>query len=263
METLRIETDSGQGGVGGVTTVRLHRPEVRNAFNEVLIAELTETFAGIGPAVRAVILAGEGPAFCAGADVNWLKKSIGYTEAENRRDALAMAGMFRAIDRCPCPVIGRVHGVALGGAMGLIAVCDIVVAADDVQFGFTEVRLGILPAVISTFVLPKIGPAAARRYFLTGEVFGPAAAQAMGLVHEVAPAAALDQKVAEIIAGIRKCGPRAVAEAKVLIREMLARAADRDAAAEHAAGTIARVRVSPEGQEGLGAFLEKRKPGWL
>jgi methylglutaconyl-CoA hydratase len=256
METLRIDRD------GPLMTVRLDRPAVRNAFNEVLIAELTETFAAIGDDVRAVVLAGEGPAFCAGADVNWLKKSIGYTEAENQRDAMAMAAMFRAIDRAPCPVIGRVHGAALGGAMGLIAVCDIVVAAGDAQFGFTEVRLGILPAVISTFVLPKIGPAAARRYFLTGEIFGAAAAEAMGLVHEIAPAADLDARVATLVTAIRASGPRGVAAAKALIREMLARATDQDAAADHAARTIARIRVSPEGQEGLGAFLEKRKPGW-
>lgn len=256
METLRIERD------GPFMTVRLHRPEVRNAFNEVLIAELTATFAGVGDDVRAVILCGEGPAFCAGADVNWLKKSITYTEAENERDALAMAAMFRTIDRAPCPVIGRVHGAALGGAMGLIAVCDMVVAAQDAQFGFTEVRLGILPAVISTFVLPKIGPAAARRYFLTGEIFGAPAAQAMGLVHEIAPAAELDGRVAALMTALRAAGPRGVAAAKVLVREMLARAANQDEAAAHAARTIARIRVSLEGQEGLGAFLEKRKPRW-
>ncbi len=256
METLSI--DSG----GPVTTVRLNRPEVRNAFNEVLIAELTQTFSAIGPDVRTVILAGEGPVFCAGADVNWMQKSIGYSEAENARDAMAMAAMFRAIDRCPCPVLGRVHGAALGGAMGLIAVCDVVVAAVDTQFGFTEVRLGILPAVISTFALPKIGPAAARRYFLTGEIFGADAARAMGLVHEVVPTSELDAKIEEIATAVRKSGPLAVAEAKALIRDMLTFGAHQDAAAEHAAKTIARVRVSPEGQEGLGAFLGKRKPGW-
>ncbi len=254
--TLRIDRD------GPIMTVRLHRPEVRNAFNEVLIAELTQTFAGVGDDVRAVILCGEGPAFCAGADVNWLKKSITYTEAENERDAMAMAAMFRTIDRAPCPVIGRVHGAALGGAMGLIAVCDMVVAAEDAQFGFTEVRLGILPAVISTFVLPKIGPAAARRYFLTGEIFGAPVARAMGLVHEIAPAAELDARVGALTTALRAAGPRGVAAAKVLVREMLARAADQDAAAAHAARTIARIRVSPEGQEGLGAFLDKRKPRW-
>jgi len=255
MDTLRIDRD------GPLMTVRLHRPDVRNAFNEVLIAELTQTFAAIGDDVRAVVLAGEGPVFCAGADVNWLKKSIGYTQAENERDALAMAAMFRAIDRAPCPVIGRVHGAALGGAMGLIAVCDMVVATEEAQFGFTEVRLGI-PAVISTFVLPKIGPALARRYFLTGEIFGASAARAMGLVHELAPPAELDARVAALTTAIRDAGPHGVAAAKVLIREMLARAADQDEAAAHAARTIARVRVSPEGQEGLGAFLEKRKPRW-
>jgi methylglutaconyl-CoA hydratase len=257
METLRIDEQDG------IATVRLHRPEVRNAFNEVVIAELTQAFRAIGPGVRAAVLTGEGGIFCAGADVNWMRKSAGYTAAENERDAMAMAEMFRAIDRCPCPVIGRVEGAALGGAMGLIAVCDIVVAAADVKFGFTEVRLGIVPAVISTFVLPKIGPAAARRYFVTGEIFAAEAARTMGLVHEVVPATELDAKVATLIAEIRKCGPRAAAEAKTLIRDMQAHGADQDAAARHAARTIARVRVSPEGQEGLGAFLAKRRPGWL
>jgi acetyl-CoA carboxylase carboxyltransferase component len=238
METLRIDAS------GPVVTVRLDRPEVRNAFNEVLIDELTRTFAGFGPEVRAVVLTGEGSVFCAGADVNWMKKSVGYTMQENARDAEAMAAMFRAIDECPCPVIGRVNGTALGGAMGLVAVCDMVVAVEAARFGFTEVRLGIVPAVISTFVLRKIGAAAARRYFLTGELFGPATARAMGLVHEVVTAEDLDGTTAKSL--IRDISPLAP-----------------DAGLKHAIQLIARVRVSPEGQEGLGAFLEKRKPSWL
>jgi methylglutaconyl-CoA hydratase len=247
---------------GPIITVRLDRPAVRNAFNEVLIAELTQVFTGFGPETRAVILSGEGPVFCAGADVSWMKKSVGASEAENARDAAAMASMYRAIDRCPCPVIGRVNGAALGGGMGLIAACDIVVAIEGAQFGFTEVRLGIVPAVISSFVLRKIGPGPARRYFLTGELFGPAEARSMGLVHEVArDLSDLDAKVEELIAALLKCGPRAVATAKALIREILALSPD--AALEHAVQTIARVRVSPEGQEGLGAFLDKRKPSWM
>ena len=256
LETLRVE------GSGPIASVRLDRPEVRNAFNEVMIAELTRVFGGIGPEVRAVVLGGEGPVFSAGADVHWMRKSAACSEAENARDAAAMAAMFRAIDRCPCPVIARVTGVALGGGMGLIAACDIVVTAEGTQFGFTEVRLGIVPAVVSTFVLRKTGAGPARRWFLTGEIFGPAEARAIGLVHEVVPGLdALDARVAEIVAAVLKCGPRAVATAKALIREIPALAPD--AAIEHAVKTIARVRVSPEAQEGLGAFLDKRKPGWM
>jgi methylglutaconyl-CoA hydratase len=255
METLRIDT------AGPVATVHLNRPPVRNAFNEVMIDELTRTFRGFDPEVRAIILTGEGAVFCAGADVNWMKKSFGYTLEENARDAEAMANMYRAIDECPCPVIGRVNGTALGGAMGLIAVCDMVVAVEDAKFGFTEVRLGIVPAVISTFVLRKIGVAAARRYFLTGEIFGPEEARAIGLVHEVVTPDTLDGKVEELAGAVRKCGPNAVSTAKALIRDIPP--LDPGAAVDHAIQLIARVRVSPEGQDGLGAFLEKRKPNWL
>lgn len=254
MDTLRIDTS------GHVVTVRLNRPEVRNAFNEVMIADLTRTFSGFGPEVRAVVLTGEDPVFCAGADVGWMKRSAGYTKEENARDAEAMAAMFRAIDECPCPVIGRVNGTALGGAMGLVAVADIVVAVEGARFGFTEVRLGIVPAVISVFVLKKIG-AAARRYFLTGELFGPNEARAIGLVHEVVSPEALDDRVKALTQAICQCGPQAVAAAKALVRQVPRLAPG--AALERAIETIARIRVSPEGQEGLAAFLEKRKPNWL
>ncbi len=256
MKNLRVDIQ------GPVATVHLDRPEVRNAFNEVLIAELTQTFIGFGPEIRAVVLTGEGNIFCAGADVQWMKRSVGASEAENARDAAAMGAMYRAVDRCPCPVIGRVNGSALGGGMGLIAACDIVVAVDGAKFGFTEVRLGIVPAVISSFVLRKTGPGPARRWFLTGEIFGAVEAKAMGLVHEVAPdIGAVDAKVEEVIRALLQCGPRAVVTAKALIREVMALAPD--AALEHAVQTIARIRVSPEGQEGLGAFLDKRKPDWV
>jgi methylglutaconyl-CoA hydratase len=255
LQTLRIERE------GGVVRVVLNRPEVRNAFNEVLGAELAQTFASFDASVRAVILAGEGPVFSAGADVNWMKKSIGYSAAENARDAAGMAAMFRAIDRAVPPVIARVHGASLGGGMGLIAACDMVVAAEGTQFGFTEVRLGIVPAVISTFVLRKTGAAAARRYFLTGEIFGPEEARRMGLVHEVAPAAELDARVDALVGELRKCGPQAVATAKQLIRDVMALPYDQ--AIEHAVATIARVRTSPEGQAGLGAFLSKQRPPWM
>lgn len=254
MKTLRLETD------GPVLTVTIDRPDVRNAFNEDVIAELHETFSSIPSKARAVVLTGGGAVFCAGADVQWMKKSLNYSEEENARDAAAMAAMFRAIDECPRPVIGRINGHALGGGCGLVACCDIVVAVEGARFGFTEVRLGIVPANISTFVLPKIGARAARRYFLTGERFEASEAKAIGLVHEVVSPEALDGKVNDLVGAIRKCGPAAVATAKEVIREGLAR--PRDEAIDYTVKTIARVRVSDEGQEGLAAFLEKRKPNW-
>ncbi len=254
MQTLRVETE------GAIARVVLDRPDVRNAFNEVVIAELREVFSGFEPGVRVVILTGAGTVFCAGADVQWMKKSAAYTEAENARDAANMAMMYRAIDECPLPVIGRVNGAALGGGSGLVACCDIVVAVEGAQFGFTEVRLGIVPANISTFVLPKIGASAARRYFLTGERFGAREALAMGLVHEVVPPDLLDARVNELAQHLLSSGPRAVSAAKALIREGLAR--PRDQAIEYTIRTIAGIRVTPEAQEGLAAFLEKRKPRW-
>jgi methylglutaconyl-CoA hydratase len=245
----------------GVLTVTLNRPEARNAFNEAMIDELAEVFGDIGADTRVVILKGDGKAFCAGADINWMRDSIHRSEADNARDAAAMEAMFRAIDECPCPVIGQVHGLALGGAVGLVATCDIVVATDTTRFGFTEVRLGIIPAVISPFAIAKIGASNARRYFVTGELFDAPRAQAMGLVHEVVAEDALDSTVNEIRESILKNGPQAVADAKALVREVRARSGDQ--AKEYTIATIARVRTSAEGQEGLGAFLEKRKPNWI
>jgi methylglutaconyl-CoA hydratase len=255
METVRVDR------MGSVATVLLRRKEVRNAFNEVVIAELQEVFSSLESDVRVVVLAGDGPVFCAGADVQWMKKSKDATEKQNARDARAMAEMFRAIDECPRPVIGRVQGAALGGGSGLVACCDIVVAAEGTQFGFTEVRLGIVPANISTFVLPKIGARAARRYFLTGERFDAAEALRIGLIHEVVKPELLDLRVDAIVQEVLQCGPRAVAIAKELIRQGVS-APPRDRAIEKTVRTIARVRVSKEGQEGLAAFLEKRAPRW-
>jgi methylglutaconyl-CoA hydratase len=242
MKTIRVETR------GAVATVTLDRPDVRNAFNEDLIEELRQAFTSFGPGIRAVVLTGAGTIFCAGADVQWMKKSREYSEKENARDAAAMASMFRALDECPQPVIGRVNGAALGGGSGLVACCDIV-------------RLGIVPANISTFVLPKIGAAAARRYFLTGERFSAREACSIGLVHEVVEPDRLDARVDELVQQILLCGPRAVGAAKQLIRDGLA--LPRDRAIEHTIKTIAQIRVTPEAQEGLAAFLEKRKPGWV
>lgn len=251
-----------------VARITLARPEVRNAFDELLIAELTQALGEIARsfesdperAPRALVLTGEGTAFCAGADMNWMRRSIRFSREENEADAGRFAAMLRALDELPIPTVARVNGTCLGGGMGLAACCDIAVAADHADFGFTEVRLGIAPAVISTFVLPKIGASAARRYFLTAEIFKAAEAKAIGLLHEVVPESGLDGAVGRIIDAIVGNGPHAVAAAKRLIRDAVA--LRRDDAIENAVRTIAALRASAEGQEGLGAFLEKRRPAW-
>ena len=243
----------------GVARVTLARPDVRNAFNAEVIAELHQAFARISAAddVRAVVLAGEGKVFCGGADINWMRESLELSFETNAIDAERMSDMFRAIDNCPRPVIGRVQGAALGGGAGLAAVCDIVVAADDAIFGFTEVKLGIIPAVISPFVLSKIGPSHARALFLTGERFDAARAARIGLVHDVVAAGALDAGVDRVVGEICSAGPYAVGAAKLLVRRVL------DATYEESRSittlAIANQRISPEGQEGLRAFLERRK----
>ena len=241
-----------------VAYVTLSRPEVRNAFDEELVAELTAFFAATSH--RTVVLAGAGVVFCAGADIDVMRRSMDLTEERNRAEAEALAAMFRAIDECPCPVVARVQGAAMGGGLGLVACCDIVVCADDVKMAFSEVRLGIVPAVISTFVLPKIGPAAARRYFVTGEPFGAVDAYRLGLVHEVVAEAELDARVAVVVGAIKRAGPRAARIAKRLVREVSE--LGRDQAIAHTTALIAGVRVTDEAQEGLRAFLEKRKPGF-
>jgi methylglutaconyl-CoA hydratase len=245
MSALRIERD------GGVLRVTLARPERRNAFDAALITELNEAFADVGDA-RVVVLAGEGEAFCAGADVEWQRASIDLSYEENVADALRLYAMCEAIDRCPAPVVARVHGYALGGGSGLVACSDIVIAASETVFGFTEVRLGIVPAVISPFVLPRIG-AHARRYFLTGERFGADVALRIGLVSEVADRD-LDERVDDVLGHLLASGPEAVRTAKQLVRDR----PGGQAAAEIAAAR----RTSPEGQDGLRAFLEKRRPAW-
>jgi methylglutaconyl-CoA hydratase len=241
---LRIERD------GHVLRITLARPERRNAFDAALIGELTEAFADVGDA-RAVVLSGEGQSFCAGADVDWQRSAIDLSYEENVEDALRLDRMCEAIDSCPAPVIARVHGYALGGGSGLAACVDIAIAAPDAIFGFSEVKLGIIPAVISPFVLPKIG-AHARRYFLTGERFDAEAALRIGLVHEVADE--LDAAVERVVGEVLTAAPGALREAKKLIRE-------RPTGAE-TAQIAARLRAGDEGQEGLRAFLERREPGW-
>jgi len=250
---------------GPVEYLTLNRPDVRNAFNDRVIAELI-AWAGDARAaaergdLRAVVLAGAGAMFCAGADVNWMSKTVGYTEEENVRDAGAMSAMFAALDRLPLALIGRIQGAALGGGAGLAAVCDIVVADERTVFGFTEVKLGIIPAVISPFALAKIGRSAARELFLTGARFSAARAREIGLVHAVVAAADLDSTVARYVTEILTAGPQAVAAAKALIPQVWGR--NLDDAMPLTARAIAARRVSPEGQAGLKAFLEKRKPAW-
>jgi methylglutaconyl-CoA hydratase len=247
-----------------VEYLTLNRPDVRNAFNEHVIAELSQwaaaTRALTPGAVRAVVLAGAGKTFCAGADITWMSKTVQYTEAENVRDAEAMSRMFAALNDLPMPLIGRIHGAALGGGAGLAAVCDIVVADEAALFGFTEVKLGILPAVISPFALAKIGRSAARELFLTGARFSAARAKEIGLVHAVVPMAELDATIAEYVREILAAGPEAVAAAKALIPQVWGRRIEE--AMPVTAAAIATRRVAPEGQEGLRAFLEKRKASW-
>jgi methylglutaconyl-CoA hydratase len=237
---------------GGVLRVTLARPERRNAFDAALIAALADAFADVGDA-RCVVLAGEGQSFCAGADVEWQRASIDLSFDENVEDAMRLYRMLEAVDACSAPVVARVQGYALGGGSGLVACCDIAVAAPDAVFGYSEVRLGIIPAVISPFVLPRIGPGAARRYFLTGERFDAETALRIGLVHEVAED--LDAAVDSVVEALLQGGPEAVRAAKRLVREHPTR--------EATAQIAARRRTSDEGQDGLRAFLDKRRPAWL
>jgi methylglutaconyl-CoA hydratase len=246
----------------GVARVVLDRPELRNAFDDVLIARLTETFAALGGdhTVRVIVLAGEGRAFCAGADLTWMKRMVSYGPEENRRDAAALAAMFLRVDGCPKPVVGRIQGAALGGGTGLVAVCDVAIAAEDALLGTTEVRLGIVPAVISPFVVRKIGESQARRWFLTGERFPAGEALRAGLVHAVVPEASLDAEVDRVVDALLLGGPEALAVSKDLARRMGSLALDE--ALEEATGAIATRRASAEGQEGMRAFLERRSPSW-
>lgn len=247
---------------GAVEYLTLHRPAVRNAFNETVIAELTAWARALSsdPSVRAGVLAGEGPVFSAGADAAWMAKMAGYSREENARDAAAMAEMFLTLDTLPCVLIGRIHGAALGGGAGLAAVCDVVVAEAQTVFGFTEVKLGILPAVISPYVLAKIGRSAARELFLTGRRFDAEQARHIGLAHAVVLDEQLDEAVETYVSEVLSASPTGVAAAKRLIPQVWTRsAAD---AASLTADAIAAQRVSPEGQEGLTAFLSRRTPAW-
>src|SRR5690242_446275 len=249
----------------GVRTLAMHRPEVHNAFDDALIAELTAAIeaAGHDPAVRAVVLTGTGASFSAGADLNWMRGMAQASEAENRDDSLRLARLMRSLQFCPKPTLARVNGAAYGGGVGLIAACDIAIGADGAKFGLTEVKLGLVPAVISPYVVAAIGVRQARRLFLTGEVFDAAEACRIGLLHRVVPADALDDAVEFALKLLAKAGPQAQREAKQLALRM-GGIDERDAGRIDAenAELIARLRVSAEGQEGLGAFLDKRAPAW-
>lgn len=247
---------------GPVTKVTLSRPEVRNAMSDVTLKELTACFRALAkdPALRAVIVNGGGKDFCAGADITWMKKAGTLPPEEGKADARLLADMLSAVDECPVPVIVAAHGNVFGGGLGLVAACDVPLLADDVKMSFSECRLGIMPAVISSWVLPKIGLANARRYYLTGEIFGAKEAVAMGLAHESVKAEELSAKADAVAANVLKCGPNAVRAAKHLIPQLPSLPRDRQI--DRTVETLVRLRSSAEGQEGLAAFLEKRAPEW-
>jgi methylglutaconyl-CoA hydratase len=247
----------------GVATVRMNRAELHNALDDALIAELTEALAAMGrdPAVRVVILAGAGKSFSAGADLDWMRRMAENSYEENLAGARRLAALLRTLHDLPKPTIARVHGAAFGGALGLISACDIAVAADAAIFCLSEVRLGLIPAMISPYVVAAIGPRYARRYFLTAERFDSGEAARIGLVHRVATAEGLDVAIDETVAALLAGGPAAQTAAKRLVADVAGHPLD-DALVEETAKRIAEIRATPEGREGVAAFLEKRKPAW-
>lgn len=257
MNTLDIHIE------GHVAKVFLNRPEVRNAFNDGVITELAETFTRLGqdPGVRVIVLGGHGKAFCAGADLNWMKSMAGYGWEDNRADATRLAEMLWALYSCPLPVVGRLHGDCYAGGMGLAACCDVLVAAEGMHFCLSEARLGLLPATISPYVMRAMGEQAARRYFITAERFSAAQARDMGFVHELVAPDALDPKVDEIVALLVANGPAAVKACKRLVQDFAGREITPELRAE-TARRIADIRASDEGREGVQAFLNKREPAW-
>ncbi|MEW6761258.1 MAG: enoyl-CoA hydratase/isomerase family protein [Pseudomonadota bacterium] len=257
-QTLTISIDDK------VAAVTLNRPELRNAFNEHAIAELALAFDELGrnEQVRAIVLAANGPAFCAGADLNWMKKMAGYSHSENQEDAMRLADMLRTIYLCPKPVVAKVQGDCYAGGMGLVAACDIVVASEVAHFCLSEVKLGLIPATISPYVIKAMGEQAARRYFLTAERFDANEARRIGFAHEVVAPDALDTTVAGIVKALVTNSPHAVGEAKKLVRDVVGQPVS-DALLADTANRIAEIRASMEGREGVASFLEKRKPTWL
>jgi methylglutaconyl-CoA hydratase len=258
VETLELHRPSPH-----VAEVWLNRPEVRNAFNDGVIGELIEAFRGLGAdsELRAIVLGGRGKAFCAGADLAWMKAMAGYSWDENRADAARLAEMLWTIWSCPLPVLGRIQGDCYAGGVGLAAVCDVLVAAEGVHFCLSEARLGLLPATIGPYVVRALGEQASRRYFTTAERFDAREAQRLGLVHEVVAPAALDAKVAEVVAAWVANGPAAVRACKQLVKDVAGRPIDA-ALREDSARRIADIRASPEGREGVASFLDKREPAW-
>ena len=249
---------------GAVLTLTLNRPEVRNAFNDAAIAEITAAFhdAGSRAEVRAVVLAATGPAFCAGADLHWMRRMADYSHAENLADAAALAEMLRVMYECPKPTIARIQGDVVAGGMGLVAACDMAVSVDTAHFCLSEVKLGLIPATISPYVIRAMGARAAHRYFLTAERFDAREAHRIGFVHEVVGADQLDAKVAELTQALIAASPNAVRSCKALVQEVAGREISAPLVARTIEG-IADIRTSREGREGVQAFLQKRKPSWL
>jgi methylglutaconyl-CoA hydratase len=256
METIRIEHE------GPVSRVVLARPDIRNAFNDVMIRELRAAFAELRErdGLRVVVLTGEGKAFCAGADLHWMRRVLEYSYEENFADSLELAHLMREIYELPRPVVGRINGPAIGGGTGLVAVCDIAIASVDAVFSFSEVKIGLVPACISPYVLKRVGERFGREYFLTGERLSAERALGCGLVNRVVPAAELDDHVSALVTSLLSSGPEALATCKRMVRAV----ADMPLAdaGPFTAEMIARLRMSPEGQEGMSAFLERRKPAW-
>ncbi len=246
-----------------IVEVRLNRPEIHNAFNDELIKQITETFQKLSAdeSVRLIVLTGEGRSFCAGADLNWMKSMKDYSQTENFEDSQKLAKMFQVINECPIPVIGKVNGHALGGGVGLVSVCDYVITHDKAKFGFTEVRLGLIPAVISPFCINKIGESNARAWFLSGELFQGNKALEMGLVHQVSTLENFEEDFENVIRSFLYAGPQAARDAKRLVENVLQ--SNKGDIAEYTCNAIAQKRVSDEGQEGMSALLEKRKAQWV
>ena len=260
MKTNMLKTEMN----GAVATLTLDRPEVRNAFNEALIAELTQQFTVLGQRddVRCIVLAANGPAFCAGADLNWMRRMADYSHDENIADAAQLAEMLRVIYECPKPTVARIQGDVYAGGMGLVAACDMAVAVDSASFCLSEVRLGLIPATISPYVIRAMGTRASHRYFLTAERFGAAEALRIGFVHEVVAADALDAKVDELLKALTAASPNAVRACKKLVIDVAEREINAGLIAATVQG-IADIRASDEGKEGVQSFLNKRKPAWL
>jgi methylglutaconyl-CoA hydratase len=249
---------------GGVTTVTINRPDVRNAFNDEVITELTAVFLELGkrPEVRCIVLTGAGAAFCAGADLNWMKRMATYTRDENLEDASALARMLEVVYRCPKPTVARVQGDVYAGGTGLVAACDMAISVDSAWYCLSEVKLGLIPATISPYVIRAMGARAAHRWFLTAERFSAAEAHRIGFVHEVVKAERLDATVAGVAAALVQAGPEAVRSTKELVQHVAGHAIT-NLLIRRTVEAIADARASDEGREGIQSFLEKRKPGWL